>query len=32
MGGVPANVLFSRIGPGFGALYQINLQIPANAT
>jgi uncharacterized protein (TIGR03437 family) len=31
LGGVPATVSFSGLAPGFIGLYQVNVQIPANA-
>jgi uncharacterized protein (TIGR03437 family) len=31
VGGLPASVLFSGLAPGFVGLYQVNLQVPANA-
>ena len=30
IGGVPAMVSFSRLGPGFVGLYQVNVQVPEN--
>lgn len=30
MGGVPATVTFSGLGPGFVGLYQVNVQVPEN--
>lgn len=30
IGGQPATVLFSGLGPGFSGLYQVDVQIPAN--
>ncbi len=32
IGGQPALVLFSGIGPGYNGLYQVNVQVPANIT
>jgi uncharacterized protein (TIGR03437 family) len=32
IGGQPAPVLFSGLGPGYDGLYQVNVQIPANIT
>jgi uncharacterized protein (TIGR03437 family) len=32
VGGLPANVLFSGIAPGFTGLYQIDFQVPAGVT
>jgi uncharacterized protein (TIGR03437 family) len=31
LGGVPATVSFSGLAPGFIGLYQVNVQVPANA-
>lgn len=31
IGGVPANVTFSGLAPGFVGLYQVNAQVPASA-
>ncbi len=31
IGGLPATVIFSGLAPGFVGLYQVNLQVPANA-
>jgi uncharacterized protein (TIGR03437 family) len=32
IGGQPAPVLFSGVGPGYNGLYQVDVQIPANIT
>jgi len=31
LGGIPATVSFSGLAPGFIGLYQLNVQVPANA-
>ncbi len=32
VGGITANVLYAGVAPGLAGLYQINIQVPANAT